>query len=304
MNVFNKLIVASIPLVPRPIVRQFAGRYIAGEYLPDAVATVRQLNSQGCLATLDVLGEAITERHEAETNRDTIITVLKTIEREKLDSNVSLKPTQIGLALDKQFALDNARKILETAKALDNFVRLDMEDSPYTDSTLWLYRELQKTFGNTGIVLQAYLHRTADDARALMKDGLNNFRLCKGIYNESETIAYKQKEEINRNYLGILDEMLRSRAYVGIATHDSALIEGAYRLLERGKLQKHEYEFQMLLGVRPDLRNRIVRDGHRIRIYVPYGEKWYQYSVRRFRENPQIAGYVFKALFKHSNGAH
>ncbi|MBI3194493.1 MAG: proline dehydrogenase family protein [Ignavibacteriae bacterium] len=297
MNFLNKFVVSAVPLVPKSIVRKFAGRYIAGEEISDAVHTVRQLNKQGMLATLDVLGESITLNEEATSATEMIVEVIKTIEKETLDSNVSIKLTQLGLQLDKEFCLNNVRRIVQAAKERNNFVRIDMEDSSCTDDTIWVYREIRKQFDNSGIVLQAYLHRTETDAVSMMSDALMNFRLCKGIYVEPAEIAFKQKQEINNNFMRVVEVMLKQKAYVGIATHDGDLVHESYKLIEKMKLQKHEYEFQMLLGVRPELRAKILRDGHRIRIYVPFGRQWYQYSTRRFKENPLVAWNVFKALF-------
>lgn len=298
MDLVNKLLVASLPLVPRPIIRKFAGRYIAGEEIPDALRVVRQLNGEGAMATLDVLGEHINHRSEAEASGEIIIGVLDEIHREKLDSNVSVKLTQLGLLLDRDFCLSLMRKIVRHASSLGNFIRIDMEDSSVTDDTLHVYRELRKEHANVGIVLQAYLRRTDADAEALISAGLGHIRLCKGIYIEPEEIAYREKDEINRHFLETLDRLFRGGAYVGIATHDSLLVEGAYRLIERFGLPKEAYEFQMLLGVRPELRAEILRRGHRLRVYVPFGRQWYQYSIRRFKENPQIAGNVLRALFR------
>ncbi len=297
MNILNKLIVSTLPAIPRPIVRKFANRYIAGEELTDAVRVVKDLNTHGIMATLDVLGEDISRREEAAAARDKILEVFQAIEKESLDANVSIKLTQLGLKLDRQFCLENVRRIVSTAKAGKNFVRIDMEDSSVTSDTIWVYREIRKEFDNSGIALQAYLHRTEDDAIQLINAGLSNFRLCKGIYIEPEAIAFKPHDEINRNYLRVLRTMLDRGAYVGIATHDEELVRTAYAMVGEFHLQKSQYEFQMLLGVRPDLREQIVRDGHRLRIYVPFGKQWYQYSIRRFKENPQVAGYVVKALF-------
>lgn len=294
----NKLIVASLPAVPKTIVRQFASRYIAGEEIADAVRVVRGLNREGVLATLDVLGEDIHHREEAIASQKNILEVLDTISRERLDSNVSIKLTQLGLKLDKKFCLETVRDIVRKAKDLNNFIRIDMEDSSCTDDTLWVYRELRKEFQNTGIVLQGYLRRTQGDAEQMMNDAMMNFRLCKGIYIEPELVAFKSRAEVNANYVRVLEHMLRHNAYVGIATHDDELIANAYRLIGELKLERNKYEFQMLLGVRPELKSKIIRDGHRLRIYVPFGKQWYQYSIRRFKENPQIAGYVLRALFK------
>jgi proline dehydrogenase len=302
MNVINKIVVTTLPLVPKPIVRHFARPYIAGEELSDAVRLVRELNSQGMLATLDVLGEHIHRREEATSACDAILEVVDAIRKEQLNSNVSIKLTQLGLQLDRSFCLENVRKIVKRATDINNFVRIDMEDSATTDDTIWIYREIRKTFPRTGIVLQAYLHRTENDAIALSRDGLGHFRLCKGIYIEPASVAYKTKEEINANFLKVLRVMFEQKAYVGIATHDTALVEGAYRIISDMKLRTEEYEFQMLLGVRPDLRRQILAKGHRLRVYVPFGKHWYHYSIRRFKENPQVAGHVIRALFSSSSG--
>jgi proline dehydrogenase len=301
MNVLNKLIVATLPAIPKPIVRKFANRYIAGDSIQDAVRVVKELNSQGMMATLDVLGEDIHQREEAFAARDKIVEVLDAISREHLDSNISIKLTQVGLKLDRQFCFENTRHIVQRAKDRNNFVRVDIEDSTCTDNTLWVYRELRKEFSNVGIALQAYLRRTQQDAEAMMRAGLKNFRLCKGIYIEPEQIAFKSHDEINKNYIRVYEAMLKQHSYVGFATHDAELIDAACRLVRQLKLRKEEYEFQMLLGVRPDLRSKILRDGHRLRVYVPFGKQWYQYSIRRFKENPQIAGYVLKALFRRNS---
>lgn len=297
MNVLNKLIVAALPAVPKSIVRTFANRYIAGEEIEDAVRVVKELNRQGAMATLDVLGEDIHQPAEATAAREKIVEVLHAIQRERLNSNISIKLTQIGLKLDRDLCLKNTHEIVSQAAGVNTFVRIDMEDSSCTDDTIWIYREMRKSFQNVGIVLQAYLRRTMGDAESLIRDGLTNFRLCKGIYIEPESIAYKERSEVNENYLRVLEYMLQQKAYVGIATHDTDLVDASSRLISNLKLKKTEVEFQMLLGVRPELRSRILRDGHRVRVYVPFGRQWYQYSIRRFKENPQIAGYVFKALF-------
>jgi len=297
MNLLNKIIVSTLPAVPKPIVRKFANKYIAGEKLADAVRVVKELNAQGILATLDVLGEAITTKDEAIVARNEILELFPTIQKEKLDSNVSIKLTQLGLALDRNFCLENVRMIISKAKETNNFVRIDMEDSPATDNTIWVYRRIRKEFNNSGIVLQAYMRRTENDSDELIGEGFGHFRLCKGIYVEPAEIAFKGHDEINENFIHVMKKMFEKKAYVGIATHDDFLVDAAYRLIQSMKLQKHEYEFQMLFGVRDELRAKILRDGHRMRVYVPFGEHWYRYSIRRFKENPQIAGYVLKALF-------
>jgi proline dehydrogenase len=296
MHLLNRLVVAAIPAVPKPIVRYFAGRYIAGETVEDAIATVRALNAEGVCATLDVLGEDITRRDEAIASREQSNQVLHTIARERLDSNLSIKLTSLGLKLDRDFCAENVREILKVAAGHNIFVRFDMEDSTCTTDTIAIFRTLHAEYPNTGIVLQAYMRRSEDDVLGLLGDR-PNFRLCKGIYREKNEIAFQTREEVQQNFIRLLGLMLKRNAYVGIATHDTVLVDAASGLVRDAGLRKDQYEFQMLLGVRPELRKRLVRDGHRVRLYVPFGEHWYGYSTRRFKENPEVAGYVFKALF-------
>ncbi len=296
MHFLNKIVVASVPLVPRRIIRYFAGRYIAGETLPMAIECVRELNNEGVCATMDVLGEDVTTRAEAIASRDQSIAVLHAIAKEKLDSNLSIKLTSLGLKIDRTFCVDNVREIVKVAAGYNNFVRIDMEDSSCTGDTIEVFRTVHRDFSNTGIVVQAYLFRTEQDVRLLVKEQ-SNFRLCKGIYKEPADIAFQGREEVQHNFTTLLTIMIDGQCYVGIATHDSVLVDAAYDLIARKGLRKDQYEFQMLLGVRPELRRKLVRDGHKVRLYVPFGEHWYGYSTRRFKENPAIAGYVFKALF-------
>jgi proline dehydrogenase len=296
MHLLNKAVVASIPLIPRRVVRFFASRYIAGETLADAVKTVRHLNAENVCSTLDVLGEDIFTREEAIVSRNRSIEVLQAIDREKLDSNLSIKLTSLGLKLDRNFCEENVREILKVAQSFGNFVRIDMEDHTCTSDTIAVFRSVAKDFKKTGIVVQAYLRRTESDVRQLTSEG-SGFRLCKGIYREPEEIAFKKREEVQDNFKSLLRIMLQGGSYVGIATHDSVLVDDALALIRQMKLRHDQYEFQMLLGVRPELRKKLVAEGHKVRLYVPFGEHWYGYSTRRFKENPEIAGYVFKALF-------
>jgi proline dehydrogenase len=296
MHILNKLVVATIPIIPRKVVRFFAGRYIAGETIHHAVDTVRQLNAEGVCATLDVLGEDVFTREEATASAQQSIAVLQTISRERLDSNLSIKLTSLGLKIDKTFCTENVRGILKIAAGHGIFVRFDMEDSSCTTDTIDVFRTLHKEFPQTGIVLQAYLRRTEEDARLLIGDKVN-FRLCKGIYKEAREVAFQPRTEVQENYQRVLRAMLAGGSYVGIATHDTVLTDAAAAMIRELGLRRDQYEFQMLLGVRPELRKKLVRDGHKVRLYVPFGEHWYGYSTRRFKENPEIAGYVFKALF-------
>ncbi|MBU0691568.1 proline dehydrogenase family protein [bacterium] len=297
MSFLDSFISASLPFVPKAIVGLIASRYIAGETLEDAIRTVKELNAAGFKTTIDVLGEFVDTREEALKHIEYYHEVLEAIEREKLDSGVSVKPTAIGLSVDRDFALDNITSILENASRRNVFMRIDMEDSPYTENTIWLYRQLRNG-KKLGVVVQSYLRRTEQDVRDLIKAGESNFRLCKGIYVEPEKIAFKGREEVRQNFLKVLRIMLETKTYVGIATHDEYLVDESEKLIKELNVPPTAYEFQMLLGVRPDLRNQIKARGHKMRIYVPFGKSWYGYSTRRLKENPAIAGYVFKSLFR------
>ena len=302
MTFLNHFIAKTLPFIPKSIVGQVSKRYIAGTTFDAAVAKVRELNSKGMMATLDILGEDIHEREPALELVKQWTKVVEDISKEGLNSNISVKLSQLGLKIDVEFCHDNVRTIVRKAKELGNFVRIDMEDSATTDATLGIYRRLlSEGFENIGIVIQAYLFRSDADIRELIKLGAN-FRLCKGIYIESPDIAYRDREDVRRNFVLLLRTIIENGAYVGVATHDDYLMEKAYELIQRNGLPKDRYEFQMLLGVKEALRDRIVRDGHRLRVYVPFGELWYAYSVRRLKENPEIAGYVLKAML-HRNGS-
>jgi len=294
--VINHLIVKVLPLVPRRIIRRFAGRYIAGERIIDAIELCRKLNEQGMMTTLDVLGEHVSNREQARKAVGEAIKVLHAIDEHKLDSNLSLKLTQTGLKLDFDFCLDNVLEILETAERFGQFVRFDMEDSTCTEDTFKMFEKVRKFYPKCGVVVQAYLRRTYEDVKRLCERN-TNIRVCKGIYIEPEEIAFKKKQEIIENFLRILRYIFEKKCYAAIATHNDKVIEGAKKLIQEFGKGKEEYEFQMLLGVRENLRDKLLREGHRLRVYVPFGEEWYQYSMRRFRENPQVAGYVMRAVF-------
>jgi proline dehydrogenase len=273
-------------------VRMISERYIAGEELDDALVVVRRLNDQGKLATIDVLGEEITSPDEARAIAAAYRESLDAFERGKLESNVSVKPTALGLKLGYDLCKANLEDVVRRAAELGNFVRIDMEDASTTDDTLRLYRELREAgFDNVGIVLQARLKRTPSDLAALA-DLRPNVRICKGIYLEPAEIAYRDFDSIRAAFAQALDQLLDLGCYVGIATHDEWLVEQGRRgVAERG-LGREDYEFQMLLGVRPGLGDELVGDGHRLRIYTPFGRHWYAYSIRRLQENPKIAGYI------------
>ncbi len=296
MNILNKLFVTTLPAVPKSIIRRFANKYIAGDTLQEAVNLTKELNKKGIMATIDVLGEAVEDKQDALSAKTECLDVLDAIDKNKLAANHSLKPTSLGLSLDYVFCLQNLTEIVKRANELGQFVRIDMEDSPYTTKTLNLYNDVYKDYKNCGVVIQSYMRRSMDDVKELVKTK-TNFRLCKGIYIEPKEIAFKDKQEVRDNYINLLRVMFENNCYVGIATHDDYLIDGAYKLIDEFKKGKDEYEFQMLLGVREKVRDKIAADGHRMRIYVPFGVHWYKYSIRRFKENPNMAGYAFKALF-------
>lgn len=296
MSLFNQLVSRTIMHIPGSVVGFFAKGYIAGETLSDALRVTRDLNSRKVMATIDVLGEFISTRDEATGFKKQCIEILEAIDREKLDANLSLKPTQMGLLLDKEFAFENIREIVAVAQRLGNFVRIDMEDHPCTDDTIEFFRRLRDEFpGHVGVVLQAYLRRTPRDIENLA-DGPMHYRLCKGIYNEPRKVAWKDPDIVNRSFVYCLDMMFKLGAYVGIATHDSKLVFEAMRLISGYGLTREQYEFQMLLGVDEELRDIIVNEGHRLRVYVPFGESWMPYSRRRLKENPTIARHALRQM--------
>jgi proline dehydrogenase len=297
VKALNHLIVRTLPLVPKPIVRRIASRYVAGETLDDALRVVERLNGEGCMATLDVLGEDVTRREETEQTVIDYQRALAEIAARRLDSNISVKLTALGLKLDPAECRGQFARIVEAARATGNFVRIDMEDSSVTEETIRIFLEFRQRYERIGLVLQAYLRRSAADARRVAAVRAN-VRVCKGIYVEPPEIAFQDPEEIRKSYMELVDSLISAGCYVGIATHDPALVERSLAAVRRRALPREAYEFQMLLGVAGDLRRRLVADRHRLRVYVPYGEAWYAYSVRRLKENPSIAGHVLAGLFR------
>jgi proline dehydrogenase len=290
--IFDRAIVRLLPAVPRPVVQKLSERYIAGPELKDAREAVRRSNAEGKLATIDVLGEEITTEEEAAAIVRAYQDVFADIQRCGLDSNVSVKLTGLGLKLGHDLCRDNLRTVVQDAASRGNFVRIDMEDSSTTDDTLDLYRELREEgHENIGVVLQAMLRRTQSDIAALA-DLKPSVRLCKGIYVEPPDLAYQDFEAVRASFVRALEALLEAGCYVGIATHDEWLLAQGRRLVAEHRLAREAYEFQMLLGVRPELGDELVVEGHRLRIYVPFGRHWYAYSLRRLQENPKIAGYI------------
>jgi proline dehydrogenase len=295
VTLLDRAIVRLLPAVPRPVVRIFSARYIAGPTLADAVTVVQRLNAEEKMATIDVLGEEITSEAEARAIAQAYRDVFEEIEHERLDSNVSVKLTALGLDLSYDLCRENLEEVVRHAATYGNFVRIDMEDSGTTDETLRLYRELREAgHDNLGIVLQAQLRRSLKDVRALA-DLRPNVRLCKGIYVEPPSIAFREYEAVRASFVCCLDELLEEGAYVGVATHDEWLIGAALSRIQQRGLARSEYEFQMLLGVREQRASELVQQGHRLRVYVPFGEHWYRYSLRRLQENPAMAGTIARA---------
>lgn len=298
----NKLISHALPYMPKKLVWQFSKDYIAGETIEDAIIAAKRLNEEGILTTIDVLGEFITSLEEAEANKNEYLDVIEKAETAGVKGNYSLKPTFFGLLLDKEVAYKHIREIVAKAAEYNNFIRIDMEDTPCTDMSIELLRKIKKEFPeNVGLVLQSYLKRTNDDIKELAdlhseKTPLN-FRLCKGIYVEPEELAYKDYNEINNHFLDNIELMLKEGMYPAIATHDKPVVDGALALLKEYKPAKERYEFQMLYGVTPALRKSIVDEGHRMRVYVPFGKQWFGYCTRRVKENPGMAGVIMKAIF-------
>jgi len=299
---FNKLIAAILPYFPKSFVWIFAKPYVSGKKVEDAIKASKELNAQGCMVTIDILGEFIKTLEEAEANKKEYIELIDRVEKENIDGNYSVKPTMFGLLLDKEVCYQHIRDIVAKAAEYNNFIRVDMEDSPCTDMTIEIFRKLKAEFPkNVGLVLQAYMKRTYKDLQDLMDIHSDetplNYRLCKGIYVEPAEIAYKKYEEINQHFLEDIEFCFKNGVYPGIATHDKPVVEGAYKLIEKYNVPKEKYEFQMLYGVTPALRQSILDNGHRMRVYVPYGEQWFGYTTRRLKENPKMANHIIKAIF-------
>jgi proline dehydrogenase len=295
MSAFNRLLVTALPLVPKFIVGRVASRYVAGETLEEALTVVRNLNGQGAMATVDVLGEEVKEREKALAAVEEYLRVFEAIHTQGLDSNVSIKLTLLGLKIDEGFCRENVDRITETAKRFGNFVRIDMEDHTTTDATLRIYRDIHTRHGNIGVVLQAYMRRTLRDIAELPREGAS-VRICKGIYVEPRKVAWKGYDTVRANFVRSLEKLIEHGVYPAIATHDEYLACAASGLIDKYGLKPDQYEFQMLLGVDEELRRIQIAAGHRLRVYVPYGADWYPYSIRRLRENPEVARHVLRAM--------
>jgi proline dehydrogenase len=297
MSLLNRVMASTLPLVPKPVVRRVAGPYIAGEHMDDLLRLAERLNRDGFRVAAAILGEFVTRREESQDAVREYEALLVRMGEQRIDGYIHVKPTHLGLKLDKSFCLENTRTLLTTARRYGLFVRLDMEDSPCIDDTLEMYYQLAREFDNVGAVVQARMRRSLADVRELAKVKAN-VRVCKGIYIEPHSVAYTDPEIISRNFVLLVEELLGAGSYVAIATHDERLVWEAMRTIDRLGLGHDRYEFQMLLGVLAPLRAVIRAAGHPVRVAVPYGANWYPYSLRRLRKNPAIAGYVLKGLFR------
>ncbi len=299
---FNKLIASILPYFPQNLIWIFSRRYIAGKTIGDGIRVSRELNKASVEVTSDLLGEFIKTLDEAEANKIEYLTMIDRFTGEGVKGNYSVKPTMFGLLIDKEVCYHHIRDIVKKAAEKRSFIRIDMEDSQCVDMEIELYRRLKAEFPRSvGLVVQAYMRRTLSDLEAMLDmhtpEAPLNFRLCKGIYIEPEPIAYKGYQEVRDNYLLLLEFMFKHGIYVGIATHDKYLIDQAYVLIGKYQVPGHLYEFQMLYGVTPDQRASVIARGHLMRVYVPFGEKWFGYSTRRLKENPKMASHIIKALF-------
>src|SRR3989440_743806 len=279
--------------------KKLTTRFIAGENINEAIAAIRDLNARGCSASFDHLNESVTSPLETEAEVREYLDVLARIDESGIESNVSIKLTQFGLEIDPELAYQNARRVVEDAACRGNFVRIDMEGSNVTQATIEVFKRLRAEFGlnDVGIVLQSYLYRTMDDARDLLKIPAR-IRLCKGAYNESPDVAYPDKKDVDDNYVRVMQLLLSSGVYHGIATHDPKMIEATIDFAKREAVDKDAFEFQMLYGIRRDLQDQLARDGYRMRVYVPYGKHWYPYFMRRLAERPANIWFVLKNFLK------
>ena len=298
-TIFNNIIIFIMTSMPKSIVRLFAYKYVAGENASDAITIVKKLNQKQFSVTLDILGEHEKDKIITEQTSNDYKNLLTQIHLNDLDCNLSIKPSHLGMDISHDCAINNFENIISTAKHYNNFIRLDMEDSSQTESTINLYEKLNAVHGNLGIVFQAYLHRTKNDLIEATKTNKINFRLCKGIYKEPPNVAIQNKKDINENFMKLLEYAFENKIYVGIATHDNEIIEKSYALIEKMKIKNNLFEFQVLYGVpMSGWLERHLANNYKVRIYVPFGKDWYDYAIRRLKENPNIAKYILLNLFK------
>jgi len=297
MGLVNNTIVYGMHIIPKPIVYLFAKRYIAGAQLEDSIEVVKRLNKRNVMATMDVLGESVKDERKTRVALEEYKKVLDAIDKEMLNSNISIKPTHFGLSISYELCYENVRELVEYANRLGNFVRIDIEDSPQIDGTFRLYRDLRKDFKNVGAAIQAYIRRTVGDLK-MLEEYKANVRICKGLtYPEPRTVAYQTKRVVDSIFPYLVERLMNAGCYVAVATHDELMIARALMIINKLGIPSDRFEFQMLLGVDSELRDIIVNMGYRMRIYVPFGKEWHAYSIRRFRKNPKMVGYISSSLF-------
>ncbi len=294
-------------VVAFPLSRKVTRRFVAGETLDEAVATVKRVNAQGMLATLDFLGEAVTSAEESRVARDEYFRILDAIEKNQLNAYPSLKPTQMGLVIDPALALENISAITARARAVGTLVRVEMEDSPHTDATLALFKRLRAEFSNVGTVIQSCLYRSEADMQDLYNMGAM-VRLVKGAYKEPPTVAFPEKKDVDANYLKLAEIFLRANGnqetettrmrQLALATHDKKIVDWAKQFIREHNTPRERYEFQMLYGIRSDLQSQLHAEGYPMRVYVPYGSHWYPYFMRRLAERPANVFFLISNLFK------
>ena len=296
---FNQFIIKILPYLPFSIVRLVAGRYVAGETAEDALKVVKALNQQGFSATVDILGEHTKNENTAQDITREYKAILSSIYKQNLNCNISIKPSHLGMDISTECLIDNMSNLIETAKENSQFIRIDMEDSSLTDATIQLYTKCKEQYDKVGTVLQAYLFRSENDLFKLLNKNRLNLRICKGIYRESSDIALQNRDNINSNYLKLLRFSFENNIYVCIATHDQHLIKETYKIIGDLKIPNDRFEFQVLYGVPMSTwLKKHQKHGYRVRVYVPFGRDWYDYSVRRMKENPNIIGYVLRNIFR------
>ena len=298
MNLINSILVKLLSHLPKWIVKPFASPYVAGESIDDVVKTVKTLNAKGFLTTVDILGEHVNSQEESIKIRNDYRNLYDRLTDENLEANISLKPTHLGMEIDSFLSETNLLNVLEKAKEKNNFMRIDMENSPYTDATIDIYKKCLNKYDKVGMVLQSYLKRTAQDISNLDSEKFN-CRICKGIYRESEEIAYHDKKEIRDRFFEDVKAILNGKGYVAIATHDISLINKIETWIVDNKITLDRFEFQVLYGVPMGNRlQQLLDKGYKVRNYVPFGEAWFDYSIRRLKENPNIMWYVLGNMFK------
>ena len=299
MSFINHLIKYTLPALPKWFARPFAKPYVAGETSEQALKHVKTINEKGFSATIDILGEHITDIDEAQKITEQYCDLYDQINHQSLDCNLSIKPTHVGLRISLNKAITNITKILDQAKKNNNFLRMDMENSVYTDHTFEIYNLCKQSYEHVGVVIQSYLHRSLKDIEIMSENNLNA-RICKGIYKEEKTIAFQDRKKVKENFLTLAKTMAANGAYAGYATHDQDLIDQLLQWIQSESIDPNRFEFQVLYGVPMQGRlEELIDKGYKVRVYVPFGPDWFDYSLRRLKENPAIARYVIKNMFKH-----